>query len=197
MGSREMATPLTRRRFTADEYEQLGQAGILRDERVELLEGEIVLMSPIGSRHIATVIFLDRLLQRTLGSRALISVQCPVRLDPHSEPEPDVAVLRRRDDYYAARKPGPADIHWLIEVARTSADFDCSVKADLYARAGVAETWIFLLDSGTVEVLREPSPGGYRNVRTAGPADVLSPMAFPEVVLPVASLFPPFPPITG
>jgi len=124
-----MAAPLVRHRFTVEEYHRMGQAGILsEDDRVELIEGEIVEMAPVGSRHAACVKRLNALLSRRAGGRALVSVQDPIRLGEHSEPQPDLALLKPREDFYAAAHPGPEDVLLVIEVAETSLEYDREVK---------------------------------------------------------------------
>lgn len=138
------------------------------DARLELIEGEIIDMAPIGSRHAACVNRLTRLLTSRLGDRAVVSVQSPVRLGDLSEPQPDVAVLAPRDDFYAAAHPGPADIAVLVEVADTTLGWDRGVKVPLYARAGVAEVWVVDLASEVVEVFRQPGLDGYAEVHRAG-----------------------------
>ena len=156
-------------RFTVDEYHRMAEVGLLgEDDRVELLEGEIIDMSPIGSRHAACVNRLTRLLATGLGDRAIVAVQNPVRVSDLSEPQPDLAVLRARDDFYAEQLPGPADVLLLIEVADTSLAFDRHVKVPLYARAGVPEVWVVDLDGEVVEVFRGPGPEGYADAARAG-----------------------------
>jgi len=161
-----MSLLLEHRRFTVDEYHRMAEAGILdEDERVELLDGEVVAMSPIGRRHAACVDRLTHWLTATLGNRAIVRVQNPIALDAHSEPEPDLALLRPRDDFYATRTPGPADITLVIEVADTTIDKDRKVKLPLYARHGIVEVWLIDLIKDAVEVHRSPSPDGYADVQ--------------------------------
>src|SRR5262245_48935979 len=180
-----MPTKLERRRrlFTRKEYHRMGEVGILKPkERVELIHGEIVEMSPIGPRHIAFVNSLNELLVLRLGGRALVSVQNPVALDEYSEPEPDLAVLRRRDNYKHA-EPATEDVLLLIEVADTSLAYDRRVKLELYAEAGVPEYWVIDAAAEIIEVHREPGPGGYTvSQRMAGEA-VIAPAAFPDVTV--------------
>lgn len=135
-----MSVQLLRRSFTVEEYHRMAEAGILReDDRVELLEGEIVEMTPIGSRHAACVDRLNQLGVRGVGPRAIVRVQSPVRLGERSEPQPDLTLLRARPDFYAHAHPGPADVLLIIEVAEASADADRTVKMPLYARAAIPE----------------------------------------------------------
>ena len=156
-----MAAPV-RYAFTTDDWRRMGEAGLFgEDDRVELLDGEVVAMSPIGSGQAACVKRLARLLSRSVGDRAILSVQDPVRLDRHSEPQPDLALLRPRPDFYAAAHPGSADILLLVEVAETSLSFDRDQKAGLYARSGVPVTWVVDLAGQEVLVLSRPGPNGY------------------------------------
>jgi Uma2 family endonuclease len=157
-----MAVTLLRRRFTVEDYYRMADAGILtEDDRVELLDGEVVDTTPIGSRHAACVGRLNRLLTGALGDRAIVRVQNPIRLDRRSEPQPDLAVLRCRDDFYAAGHPEPADVFLVIEVAETSVDTDRAVKVPLYARAGVPAVWLVILPQSRVVSYRTPAGDHY------------------------------------
>ena len=157
-----MAVQLQKRLFTVTEYHLMAEAGMLgEDDRVELIEGEIVAMNPIGSRHAAAVNRLNRLLSQAVGERAIVSVQNPVQLGERSEPQPDLVLLKPRPDFYAGAHPGPDDLLLLVEVADASADYDRQVKLPLYARAGVPEGWLVDLDGRAVEVYRRPSAHGY------------------------------------
>jgi len=170
------------RRFTVEEYYEMGRAGILHeDDRVELIEGEIIEMSPIGSKHAACVKRLNRRFTQGLGDRAVVSVQDPVRINRHSEPEPALAVLQPRQDDYAIGHPGPVDVLLLIEVAETSARYDREVKLPLYARAGIPEVWLIDLESGEVEAHRRPSQGTYSDVERYGRGDSVAPAAFADL----------------
>jgi hypothetical protein len=181
-----MAVLLLRRRFTVDEYHRMAEAGILaEDDRVELIEGEIVEMSPIGSRHAACVKRMTSLFYRQVGQKAIVSVQDSIRLTGHSEPQPDLALLKPRPDFYAKAHPGPEDVLLVVEVAETSPDYDRTVKVPLYARSGVPEVWLVDLAGEGVEVYRQPSPQGYREVRQARRGQRLTPEAFPDVELAV------------
>ena len=164
---------LVRRRFTVHDYHRMGEAGILHeDDRVELIEGEIVEMAAIGTRHFSCVNRLTRLLVRGVGDDAVVSVQNPVRLNEDTEPQPDLAVLRPRD--YLETLPGPEDVFFLIEVSDTTLSYDRGVKLPLYARAGVAEVWIVDLASETLERHAEPSGNSYRRVEKARRAQTLA-----------------------
>jgi Uma2 family endonuclease len=163
-----------RHRFTVEEYHRMASAGLLgEDDRVELVEGEIIDMAPIGSRHNACVARLTRLLVGRLGERAIVFVQSSVRISDLSEPEPDIAVLVPRDDFYAGAHPGPTAILLVVEVADATVGWDRSVKIPMYGRAGVAEAWVVDLTTETVEIWTEPGPDGYAATRRAGRGDEL------------------------
>ncbi|MFQ5341468.1 MAG: Uma2 family endonuclease [Anaerolineae bacterium] len=176
-----MVVQVERRLFTVDEYYQMAEAGIFsEDDRVELIEGEIVEMSPIGSRHAACVNRLNGLFTRRMEGNAVVSVQNPIRLSEFSEPEPDLVLLRPRADFYAEAHPEPEDVLLVVEVAETSAGSDRTVEVPAYARAGVLEVWLIDLADETIEIYREPSPKGYGEIRHAWRGDQLSPQAFPD-----------------
>jgi Uma2 family endonuclease len=181
---------ITRRRFTVDEYHRMAEAGILgEDDRVELLEGEIVEMSPIGWRHQACVDRFTRLLVMALQDRAILRPQGPIRLSADSEPQPDLVVLRPRADFYAEGGPGSEDVLWLVEISDTSLRYDREVKVPLYGRHGIPEVWVVDLGEERVLVYREPDPGvGYRAVGVLGRGDRLVPLAFPDLELAVDEL---------
>lgn len=180
-----------RRRFSVDEYERMTQVGILHeDDRVELIDGEIFELAPIGSRHAARVTFLGRWFITRLGERATVSIQSPVQLSDESELEPDLVLLRPRSDDYEHALPGPGDVLLLIEVADTSLAYDRDVKLPRYARAGIPEIWIVALTSSQVLVYGDPSPAGYRRTLTLGRGDTLSSAAFPDLRLSVDGLLP-------
>ena len=179
----------TLRKFTAEEFHRMAESGILsEDDRVELIEGEIVQMSPIGSRHASCVDQLNAFFSQKLSGRAIIRVQNPVRLDPYTELLPDLALLRPRKDFYASRHPGPGDVFLIVEVADTSAAYDREIKVPLYARSGIPEVWLVDLERGQVEVYRSPSPQGYREIRRLQGEAALSPEAFPDLKLRAADL---------
>jgi Uma2 family endonuclease len=180
----------TRRRFTRKEYYRMAEAGILReDDRVELIKGEIIEMSPIGRRHKAFVLNLTQLLVGRLAERALVNVQSGIVLSDDSEPEPDIAVLRRRDVPYKEREAHADDVLLLIEVADSSLAYDRSTKLRLYAEAGIPEYWVVDCGAETVEVHRGPEAYGYREVRLVMGAATLTPQAFPDVELSTADIF--------
>jgi Uma2 family endonuclease len=180
----------TRRRFTRAEYYRMAEVGILRKhDRVELIRGEIVEMSPIGRRHKAFVGNLAQLLIVRLTGRALVWVQSSIVLAADTEPEPDVSVLRSRPVPYKEREAHAEDVLMLIEVADSSLAYDRSTKLRLYAEAGIPEYWVVDCAAETVEVYRSPGPEGYRDVsRVAGTATVRL-HAFPDVELTTTEIF--------
>jgi Uma2 family endonuclease len=181
---------VARRPITVPEYHRMGEVGILGErDRVELIEGELVAMSPIGSYHIGTVIELSHLLVQAVGGRARVSVQNPVHLDEFSEPEPDFALLKLRADFYRDAHPGPADVLLLIEVADTSLNYDRAVKRALYARHAIPELWIVDLTAGEVEVCRQPRSDAYAKVERVTRDGVLEPERLPGVVIRLVTLF--------
>src|SRR5437870_5978990 len=137
-----MAVEIAKRCFNVAEYYRMAEAGILTEEdHVELIDGEIVAMSPVGSRHAACVKRLNRILGRRVGDLVVVGVQDPIGLDDYSEPEPDISLLRPRADFYSEAHPIPSDVLMIIEVADSSDLYDREVKVPLYARAGIPETW--------------------------------------------------------
>ena len=185
-----MTDVLTPRRFTVEEYHRMGEAGILaEDERVELIEGEIVRMTPIGSHHAGTVARANRVFSSRLGERTIVWVQSPIRLAvQQSELQPDVALLRSRPDFYVKSHPEAADAFLLIEIADTTVELDRNVKIPLYAKAGVREAWLLDLHADRLEVFRQPTPAGYRNVHALGRGQALTVQAFPDLTLTVDDL---------
>ncbi len=185
-----MSVPVSRRLFTVDQYYEMARAGILsEDDRVELLAGEIIEMSRIGSRHAACVTRLNKILMELLHDKAVISVQNPVRLDWRSEPQPDLALLKPRADFYASAHPGPQDVLLIIEVAETSADSDRKLKLPLYAKAGIPEVWIWELASKRVEMYRQPAGRKYLVVETYNEGQIISPQAFPNLKVDLNEVF--------
>ena len=177
-----------RRLFTRAEYHRMGEVGILgEDDRVELIRGEIVKMSPIGRHHIAFVNNLNQLLVTRLAGRAVVSVQNPVVLSDDTEPEPDLTVLRNRS--YKDAEPDVSDVLLLIEVAETSLRYDRVTKLPLYAEARVPEYWIIDCGAESVEVHRTPTAAGYRDVARLAGASSVSLQAFPDVSFALAEVF--------
>jgi Uma2 family endonuclease len=176
-------------RFSVEDYYRMAEAGVLRPgKRMELLDGRIIDMSPIGPFHGGVVGRLTRLFNRLSQDRWLVWPQNPLRLDDHSEPEPDVMLLKPVADDYTSRHPQPHDVFLLIEVSDTTLEYDREEKLPAYGRAGVAEVWIVNLQDATLEVYREPHFTGYSQQRVLREGDHAVPQAFPDVVLDVAEL---------
>jgi Uma2 family endonuclease len=176
------------RRFTADEYERMVALGIFReDERLELIGGEIVEMSPVGHRHAACIACLTEACVDGLRKRALVWSQGPARLAIDSVPEPDLALLRRRS--YRNGSPRPEDVLLVVEVAESSLRYDRTTKLRLYARAGVPEYWVMSVAGEWIEVYRSPEGDGYRERRRAGRGETIAPAAFADVSIDVDDVF--------
>ncbi len=177
-----------RHRITAEEYHRMGEAGIFsEDDRVELIEGEIIDMTPIGSGHANTVDELVRMIAPRLREDKRLRVQNPIVLDHTNEPQPDLAIIKNRS--YSDAHPGPEDILLLIEVADTSLTYDRTVKIPLYARHGIAEAWLVDLPGKAVEIFRYPSPNGYLDVDRHRPGQRLQALLVPEVEVDPGELF--------
>ncbi|MDW8183673.1 MAG: Uma2 family endonuclease [Anaerolineae bacterium] len=184
-----MTVGVMTRRFTVEEYHRMREAGILsEDDPVELIEGEIIQMPPISSMHAGCVDRLTMLLMEGVRRRAIVRVQSPIHLGERSEPQPDLALLRPRGDFYASAHPGPGDVLLVIEVAESSGEYDRERKLPLYARSGIPEAWVVDLERGEVVVGRDPAPEGYRALRIARRGETLSPLAFPDFTLLVDEL---------
>ncbi len=178
-----------RRKITVDEYHEMGKAGILReDDRVELIEGELVAMAPIGPEHNGGINWLTQALVRAVGDSAIVQVQGSIRLDDQTEPQPDISVLLPRADFYRKSHATPADALLLVEMADSSLRFDRAVKRPLYARAGIAEYWIVDLHGQAVEVCRAPTEHGYGSVVRLGRDKTLNIETLPGVTISVAEL---------
>ena len=185
-----MPATITTKRFNVDEYHRMAEAGILgREDRVQLIDGEVVVMAAIGSSHVAAVSRLTRLFSRACDDQ-IVQVQGPVRLGVWSEPEPDICILRPKDDYYEAAHATPKDVLLVVEVSDTSVAFDREVKLPLYARAGIVEYWIVDVNARSVEVHLDPGPEGYRRFAEFLRGESLTPAALPDVTLRVDDITP-------
>ena len=184
-----MSVQVARRFFTVDEYHRLGAAGVFsRNEHVELIDGEILKKTPITSRHAASVNRTAKLFNDLLGDRIIVSVQDPIVLNDYSEPEPDIALLKPRDDFYAQALPATADVLLIIEVADTSLDYDRDIKLPAYSRSGVPEVWLADISAETVTAHSEPANGVYRTVRSYRRGDSITPLHFPDLSVAVTSI---------
>jgi Uma2 family endonuclease len=187
----QKANPLqvTRHRFTVAEYERMGQIGIFsEDERVELVCGEVIEMPPIGEGHAGCVGLLTQLITLRLRRGAIVWVQNLVRLDDHTQPQPDIAVLKYRDDFYRHRRPGPEDILLVIEVSDTTLEYDTKVKVPLYARAGIPETWVINLRGGRIKTYANPAHGAYQTITSHARGEELQSRSLAAVRLPVSEI---------
>ena len=181
-----MAVDLKRYRFTRTDYHRMAQTGILKpDVRVELIDGEIVEMSPIGRPHRASVDRLNRLFTRGLDDDVIVRVQSSIALGEYGEPEPDIVLLRYREDFYADSDEVPADILLIVEVADTSESYDRRTKGPLYARHGIPELWIADLNRAWITVYTDPTADGYGTTRVFRRGESLSPLACPTLTVAV------------
>jgi Uma2 family endonuclease len=181
-----MSVQIARRHFTVEDFYRMLEAGILtEDDRVELIDGEIVEMSPIGSRHASCVMRLTTLLTEQLGRAVVVSLQNPLRLSTKTEPLPDVVVLKPRADFYAESHPGPGDVLLVVEVSDTTLAYDRQVKLPLYARAGVPEVWIVNLPKAVVEAYARPDGKSYSEIQKAGRGQALKATRLPALKLSV------------
>jgi len=185
-----MVVGVALRKFTADEFQLMAEAGIFaEDDRLELVQGEIIEMTPIGSKHSHAVDRLTKVLVvEFLPIPVVVRVQNPVRIDSATVLQPDFAVVDDRGDYYQDNIPASADVRLVVEVADSSLPYDRLTKGAIYAAAGIAEFWLVDLAASTVEVYKDPGPGGYATRRTAGSGEVLRPLSFPEITI-AADLF--------
>lgn len=182
-----------KRLFTRKEYHVMGKVGIFEhQERVELMEGEIISMSPVGSRHSSCILRMTEWFYESGGlrGRAHIHSQNPVVVSDISEPEPDLMLLAYREDRYDFGKPRPQDILLLVEVADSSLSYDQNVKLPRYAEVGIPEVWIANLQDDRIESYTEPTPQGYRSTRIYNRSDTISPIAFPDFQINVTDIIP-------
>jgi Uma2 family endonuclease len=185
-----MNVEATRRQFTVDEYIRMIDARILDGtDHVELIEGDILQMAPIGPSHASCVAMLTRQLVVGVGARALVVPQMTLPLSPRSAPEPDLTVLRPRETPYREAWATPSDVLLLVEVSDASLRRDRDLKVPLYARAGIPEVWIVDVQGERVIVHREPRGGSYASRREVGRDGEVSPMAFPDVQVAIAEIF--------
>lgn len=177
-------------RLGVDAYHQMIEAGIFDDDdRVELIEGELRAMPPINPDHAGKNKRLNRLLSQRVGDTALISVQDPLTLAPDSEPEPDLMLLRPRDDFYERANPTPADTLLVIEIGDSSLRYNREVKTPLYAAHGVPEVWLVDLKQRRLELYREPGSDGYRLLLRPELSEIVAPLLLPQLQLRVDEIW--------
>ena len=185
-----MSVTVVRRRFTVDEYLKMVETGILNeDDRVELLDGDIVTMTPPGPDHNAPTGILNRLLVLGVGSRAVVLPGPTLRLSKRSAPEPDFALLRPDSRNYRDRYAEPGDVLLLVEISDSSLRRDRELKLPLYAEAGIPEYWIVDVQGEVVEIYTDPSGSGYASVQRRRRGESLSPVAFPDLRIPIDEIF--------
>jgi Uma2 family endonuclease len=186
-----MATEISKRLFTVYDYHRMVDAGILtEDDRVELIHGEILAMSPIGPPHNGAILRATQSLVRIVGDRAIVGVQGSVRLDEYDEPQPDLYLLRPKEDFYSSRHAGPADIFLIIEVADSSLEYDQDVKMHLYAETRVPEYWVVDIRNDRVIAYSDIQKDKYGSERESHRGDVLTPLLLPDCRIPVDILLP-------
>jgi Uma2 family endonuclease len=190
-GCEFMAIEISRRRFTVHDYHRMVDAGILcEDDRVELIRGEILTMSPIGPRHNAAILRANRMLGRLVGELAIVGVQGSVRLDEYDEPQPDVYLLRPKEDFYASGHAGPGDILLIIEMADSSLEYDQSIKRGLYAETQVPEYWIADIRNERLIAYSDIHENKYSIVREHSRGSMIAPRLLPGCQIPVDALLP-------
>ena len=183
-------TAIRPRFWTVEEYHQMREKEVLHpEERVELLQGKILQIAPKNPPHAATNLCAANCLNQCLAGKALVRIQDPIALSAFSEPEPDLAIVQRKEGFYRDRHPAPDDVYLLIEIADTTLNFDRDQKAPIYAEADIPEYWILDVNTKQVYVFRQPHQGRYQEERILGETATISLLAFPEVTIAVAQLF--------
>ena len=178
-----------RKRFTVDDFYKMAEVGILVDNiRSELIDGEIIEMSPMGVAHCAAVNRASQYFILLFKEKVQVSVQLPVRLSEFNEPEPDLAFLKPRQDFYKTRHPGAADVFMILEISDSSHNYDRNVKLPMYASSRIPEVWIEAVAENVVHVFRDPVGRTYRTALTLHPGETISLLALPEVVVSVSDL---------
>ena len=176
--------------LTTHDFHKMGEVGIFsEDDRIELIEGELIDMAPIGSLHAGTVMRLTSLFTKILAGRAILSPQNPVLLAKQSEPQPDIAILRNRTDFYTNSHPAPEDVLLLIEVADATLRYDRDVKIPLYARHGIPEVWLVDLNARNLEIYRQPTRRGYRELLRPENSESVALSLLPGVLIALADLW--------
>ncbi len=179
----------TKHRFSVNEYYRMGETGVLPpDARVELLDGEIIDMSPIGPFHSGVTRLLIRVFSNAVRDRWILAVGDPLHLDDYSEPQPDIMLIKPNSDFYGGRHPEPSDVFLLIEVADSSLERDLLEKLPRYARAGIPEVWIINLNDETLEIYRRPDFTAYGSKTVLSAGDFAKPEIFPDVSIEVKDL---------
>lgn len=177
-----MSVQTVKLRFTVDDYHKMIGWGMIKDvERAEIIEGELIKRMPVGNRHAACVKKLDELLRDKLGKSVTYSVQDPVRLDEFNEPQPDIALLKRRDDFYRGKQPMAEDVLLLIEVSDSTLDYDRNRKIPLYAKHEIPEVWLINLLNGTIELHSQPRDYSFNIVKILRRGEILKSEVLPDL----------------
>ncbi len=185
-----MTLHIDQKLFTREDYHRMVKAGVLaEDEKVELISGNIITMSPIGIKHLATVNRFTWIFKKMLSDDYILSIQNPVCINDYSEPEPDIAVLNYKKNFYDNKKPTPTDIPLIIEVSDTTLEKDQELKMPLYAKAGIAESWVVDLNNSKIFVFTDPSLKGYLTKRLYFPGDQIEVSSIPDLTIPVTDIF--------
>ncbi len=176
--------------FTVDDYNRMGESKIFsEDDRVELIEGEIIQMVPIGDRHVTCVNrLLDCFVSLQVVKKTIISIQNPIQLGEYSEPQPDITLLKPSVDFYTGCLSQSNDVFLVVEVSDSSIEFDRNVKIPLYAKHEIPEMWLVDLEKQTLETYRQPVSGRYTQTQTLDSNQSIAPQAFPELILPVSDI---------
>jgi len=184
-----MEIEVAKKLFTVDEYHRMGEAGIFHPEaRLELIEGEVIEMSPVGDRHIVCVNRANALFSARLAGKAMVSVQNPVRLGRYTEPQPDILLAPWRDDFYASHRLSAKDALLVIEISDSTVRYDRNRKMPLYAKAGVRELWLENLQEDLILVYRDPQPESFATSLVFERGESLSMTAFPQISFTVDEL---------
>jgi Uma2 family endonuclease len=184
-----MSLSLITRKFTVEEYEKMAAQGILKaEEKVELICGEIIKMSPMGTRHAACIYRLTQLFYRKFADLILLGVQNPITLNNNSQPEPDLSLLIPREDFYALAHPCPEDIYLIIEVSDSTLDYDRNIKIPLYAEAKIKEVWIVNINESCLEVYRHPLDDSYQTIQKYYRGDNICLESFPKIELTIIEI---------
>ena len=182
--------PKNLRLITIFDYHRMAETGILAaDERVELLSGQIIKKMPKGPAHSALCKRIEKILERRLGEKILVRLQDPILLNDYSEPEPDIAVVYPKDDFYASHHPVPKEVHLIIEISDTTIQSDLTTKAKLYAAAGITDYWVVDVSTQQLHIFRHPSVDGYDCQMILKADQPISPLAFPDCCITVNECF--------
>ncbi|MEG4985309.1 Uma2 family endonuclease [Microcoleus sp. BR0-C5] len=185
----------TLRKWTVKEYHKLGEIGIFNpEERLELIEGNIIKLSAKGTVHASATRRTASLLHNLVGNQAAVYNKSPIALDDNSEPEPDIAVVRIDPFDYATHHPTPSEVYLIIEVADSSLTFDREIKAKAYARSGIADYWVLNVNERQLHVFREPAEDGYQSEVILGESASISPLEFPAFNIAILAMLPPIMP---